>query len=102
MHKNPPRTPKGTRWGGRQKGTQNKVTIAAREFALSIVEDESYRLGLQERALSGKLHPSIEVMLWHYAHGKPKETHEVTGVDGKPIMQRILVEFKKAGNDEPA
>lgn len=27
----PPRPPKGTRWGGRQKGTPNKVTQSLRE-----------------------------------------------------------------------
>ena len=27
----PPRTPKGTRWGGRQKGTPNKLTVGVKD-----------------------------------------------------------------------
>jgi hypothetical protein len=31
VRKPPPRPPKGTRFGGRQKGSQNKVTLQAKE-----------------------------------------------------------------------
>jgi hypothetical protein len=31
MNHGPPRTPKGTRWGGRQKGTPNKLTVGVKD-----------------------------------------------------------------------
>jgi hypothetical protein len=31
MNHVPPRTPKGTRWGGRQKGTPNKLTVGIKD-----------------------------------------------------------------------
>jgi hypothetical protein len=31
MNQGPPRTPKGTRWGGRQKGTPNKLTVGVKD-----------------------------------------------------------------------
>lgn len=78
--KAPPRRPKGTpKTGGRQKGTPNRVTVEAREAAAAIVDDPVYRANLAERAREGKLAPPVEVMLWHYAKGKPKETIEVSG-----------------------
>ncbi len=29
-------------------------------------------------------------MLWHYAYGKPKETVEMTGKDGGPLVDPLL------------
>jgi len=31
MNHGPPRTPKGSRWGGRQKGTPNKLTVGVKD-----------------------------------------------------------------------
>ena len=59
---------------GKPKGVQNRVTIEAREAASLIVDDPIYRAGLIERARKGKLQPAIEVLLWHYAKGVPKQT----------------------------
>lgn len=63
---------------GRPKGVRNKATIEAKEACAKIVDNEVYRERLRERALSGKLPPAIEVMLWHYAKGKPKDVVEVS------------------------
>ena len=47
---------------------------------------------LEQRLLSGRLHPSIESLLLHYAHGKPKETIEVSGgVDHRLTLESIAL-----------
>jgi hypothetical protein len=74
-----PRNTSGLRrGGGRPKGVPNKATVEAKEFARSITENPDYRERIRSRALAGKLHPSIESMLWHYGHGKPADKLDVT------------------------
>ena len=58
---------------GRGKGTLNKTTAIVRDFARSILEDEAYRKNVKKRAIAGDL-GALEVTLYHYAYGKPKET----------------------------
>lgn len=70
---------------GRPKGSLNKATIEGREFCLGIVNDPKYRANLRKRAVSGKLHPSVENMLWDRAKGKVKETIEHL-VPMKPVV----------------
>ena len=67
---------------GRPKGVPNKATAEAKEACALIVDDEVYRQNLLARALKGKLAPAVEVMLWYYAKGKPKETIEHQGQIG--------------------
>lgn len=62
---------------GRPKGTLNRATVEVRNAARAIVEDPVYRMSLMARLLEGKA-PHMEVQLWHYAYGKPKES-----VDGQ-------------------
>jgi len=50
MARTPPRPPKGTRFGGRAKGTQNKATATAREAIAAFVDGQASRLeGLLEK-----------------------------------------------------
>jgi hypothetical protein len=58
--------------GGRKKGTPNKATVEIKEFARSILEDPLYQKRLRGRVMQGKA-SQIEVLLFHYAYGKPKE-----------------------------
>jgi hypothetical protein len=79
-------TPNHPKVGGRPKGGLNKSTLAGRQFALELVNDETYRANLRERLLAGRLPAGVEVMLWYYAHGKPKEQLEVSGsVSGRDV-----------------
>jgi hypothetical protein len=55
----------------------NKVTLAIRDFAMSVLEDPTYRANLTRRAIRGRLHPSVEVQLYHYAYGRPKMSFEI-------------------------
>ena len=64
---------------GRPKGTPNKASLAAKEFCASVVDDPVYQAGIRRRALTGKLSPVVECMIWYYAKGKPKEMMSVQG-----------------------
>ena len=63
---------------GRAKGVPNRTTAEGRALAEQLVSDPIYRANLRERLLAGRVHPCIEQMLWHYAHGKPKEEVELS------------------------
>jgi hypothetical protein len=62
--------------GGRKAGTTNKATVEIKEFARSILEDPLYQKRFRVRIIQGKA-PQIEVLLFHYAYGKPKEHFSV-------------------------
>jgi hypothetical protein len=72
------------RTGGRVKGKPNRVTVELRDMAAKLLQDPEYQDGLIERAKAKKLHPAIEVLMWHYAIGKPTERLQVTGVSVDP------------------
>lgn len=83
----------GERRGGRQKGTPNKVMSEAKALCRKLLASKAYLKNLTERLESGKLAPAVESMLWHYACGKPAETLEHTGADGRPIETLTRVVF---------
>jgi hypothetical protein len=63
---------------GRPKGSPNKVSSEVRAIARALVEDRAYRRALQERLRDGTAAPAVEVMLWNYAYGKPKDELALT------------------------
>jgi hypothetical protein len=65
---------------GRPKGSPNKATVAVREAAKMLVEDDVYRAKLQKRLREGRIAPAMESLLWFYAYGKPKEQVEHSGM----------------------
>lgn len=73
---------------GRPKGVPNKTSTEVRELARALVEDPAYRKKLRERLLRGKA-PQVEVLLYHYAYGKPKETFEHQGSWPTVIIETI-------------
>ena len=76
--------PKRQKFGGRKKGTPNKVTVEAQVSARQLVDDPIYRANLLQRLQEGKA-GAMEPVLWYYAHGKPKEQHEHTIPEGVTI-----------------
>jgi len=63
--------------GGRPPGSLNSTTLEVREFARHLIEDPEYQASLRRRMIAGKA-PQMEMLLFHYAYGKPVERHEVT------------------------
>jgi hypothetical protein len=60
-----------------------------KELAKALVTDPLYLTMLQRRMREGKLPPAVEVTLWYYAFGKPKEQIEVK----KASVVKILHEY---------
>jgi hypothetical protein len=63
---------------GRPRGTPNKVTIDARQMANELVDSPEYRAALKARLLAGTAGP-MEVLMMHYAKGKPVDRTESGG-----------------------
>lgn len=78
---------------GRPKGSQNKITRAARELAEEILDDE-YLVRLAQRIKAGKA-PHMETLLWNYAKGKPKG-------DGDESPQKTLINVLAILGELPA
>jgi hypothetical protein len=74
--------------GGRAKGTPNKVATEIRDLAQRLLADDKYRAALRKRLLEGKAGP-IEVQLWYYAYGKPKDTVAHEGKVMLPPLQIV-------------
>jgi hypothetical protein len=74
-----PGPPKGSRYGGRKKGTPNKSTTEVGQFFRQILESKTYQANLTKRFKAGKVAPALETLAFHYVYGKPKEQHELSG-----------------------
>jgi hypothetical protein len=61
---------------GRPKGVKNKAPNEVRVWSRLLLESTTYRRALTKRIIAGTA-PQIEVLLYHYAYGKPKETVEL-------------------------
>ena len=62
---------------GRPRGSLNQRTVEAKALARELVNDPTYRKNLQKRLRAGDA-GAMEVLLWHYAWGKPRETLELS------------------------
>jgi hypothetical protein len=77
---------------GRPKGILNKTTREIRESSARIIGDPDYLASLKIRLRDGKA-PHMEVLLHHYAFGKPKETVKHEGVQpAKLVVTQIHTE----------
>lgn len=79
----------GRKTGGRRVGTPNKATREIRDAARRLLEEPAYLRSVRARLLEGKA-PQLEVLLHHYAYGKPKDIVEQTGPP-----QHIVVRVEK-------
>jgi len=61
----------------------NKATLAVRTLAHRLLSNREYRHNLRERLRAGTA-GHLEVVLWHYAYGKPKDAREHDGADVEP------------------
>lgn len=95
-----PRFQKGCKPGpGRPKGRRDDVTLAAQALARQILSSPKYVDNLKKRAEAGKLKPAVEVMLWHYAAGKPPDKVELTGENAGPLQVIFGGRFREVARD---
>ena len=72
---------KGDPRAGRPKGATNVASREIKDVARRLLEDAAYQARLVTRLRAGKA-PHVEVLLFHYAFGRPVERHEVTTAIG--------------------
>jgi len=60
-----------------RRSASTVLEAEARHFSLQIVRDEDYRKNLLVYAKARMLAPALEIMLWHYAYGKPPDRLEL-------------------------
>lgn len=75
---------------GRKKGVPNKVTRDVQAASMSLVEDAKYRAMLLKKLRAGRLHPTMERLLWFYAYGKPKTTIDLG--EGTLEVLRVIID----------
>ena len=84
---------------GRRPGTLTRKTIEVRDICNALVDDPEYRESLRRRMIEGNA-GSMEVLVWHYAKGKPVDRIEA-GTPGafsnipdselKELLRRALI-----------
>jgi hypothetical protein len=57
-----------------------RLKLTAKAFCKEILDSKEYRDSLLRRIIMDELPPAVEVLLYHYAHGKPVERMEVKDV----------------------
>jgi hypothetical protein len=85
-------------FGGRRKGSKNKVTVQIREAATKLVSDPVYWRKLKADIRKRKVHPQMEALIWSYAFGKPIERVELgrVGDFSKLSDDELMTQFEEA------
>ena len=88
---------KGNPGGGRKRGVPNRATQEIKDFARNFLMSEEYRANLKRRLLAGEA-PHLEVLLHHYAFGKPRTSVEILapGLPGAALVQSMTTDDVKA------
>jgi hypothetical protein len=81
----------GNPGGGRPKGVPNKATLEIKAFARTFLMSDQYRRSLERRIEAGRA-PQMEVLLHHYAFGKPTDKY----VEPAPAPQSQRSEASEA------
>jgi hypothetical protein len=66
----------------------------AREFALKVLNSPEYRFSVYRRLMLHEFPPALEVLLHHYAYGKPVEKVEVKDTSN-PLEATSLTNLKE-------
>lgn len=70
--------------------------VLAKQRCRKILEDPAYEKQLRDRALAGSLPPALEIMLHHYAYGKPIEKIEILDENETQDYSGLTVEQLRA------
>lgn len=79
---------------GRPKGGLSSAHREIKERAQEFVESDKYWKNLQARILKGRA-PHAEILLFHYAYGKPVDRLALTNQDGTKDYVAELLEFRQ-------
>lgn len=72
------------------------LSCSVRDFARGILRSRDYRRSILYRVRLGELPPAVEVLLYHYAEGKPveklevRDTTDLTHATTEELEQRAL------------
>lgn len=80
---------------GRRKGVPNRITPEVRECARRLVEDADYCANLLVR-LRGGTAGQMEVLLWQYAYGKPRDSPPLDSSEARFEAMRSAVRARLA------
>lgn len=78
---------------GRPKITAEEKEI--RKLSKALLRRPGYRKTLASQLDAGTLHPSVHVMLYYYAHGKPVEI-----IETRPVTPVRIVHDYAASDDD--
>jgi len=90
--------------GGRAAGTPNKATVAIRDMAQRHSPDcvrKLHQMAMHPKTTEMARLRAIELLL-AYGHGKPTESHELSGPGGAPLSipaPAISVNFGDSGEN---
>ncbi len=76
---------------GRRKGGTNKITQDIRGLAQRMISEPGYVDALNRRMKQGTA-GAIELLIWHYAYGKPVETTRLIGSTGGAVQIKVVHE----------
>jgi hypothetical protein len=83
-------------FGGRPKGSPNRITVEVKALARNLLEDRMYMRTLRRDLRKRKVHPQMEAVLWAYAFGKPVERVELgrVGDFSKLSDEELMAQFE--------
>lgn len=79
---------------GRPKGGLSAAHREIKERSQDFVESDRYWKNLQARILKGRA-PHAEILLFHYAYGKPVDRFSLTNQDGTKDYVAELLDFRQ-------
>lgn len=77
---------------GRPKGARSERSKTIEAMARAFLEGREYQASLKKRLISGAS-PQVEILLYHYAYGKPVDRLELVG----PFVKAIEALTQKSG-----
>ena len=80
---------------GRPPGARNRATTEIKEFFHSIYTDPSYQASLRRRIMQGKA-PALELYGMQLIYGKPRETHDVPGLQSLADALKAAITGRRA------